>query len=94
MADSINRVLAQPKQRPTLANLKRVCPQDLAHCEGYVWHLGTRIGKGSFGEVYLGWSSVSVNVCACVRAAVLTCCSIVDFHYAGWPHRGGSEGGS
>ena len=71
-----------------------MCPQDSAHCEGYVWHLGTRIGKGSFGEVYLGWSCVSVNACACVRTAVLTCCSIVGFHCTGWPHRGGSEGGS
>ena len=62
MAESISRVLLQPKQRPTLASLKRVCPQDLAHCEGYVWHLGSRIGKGSFGEVYLGWTSVSLAI--------------------------------
>lgn len=46
-------------KRPKLADLKRHSPQDLAHCEGYVWHLGSRIGKGSFGEVYLGWDSVS-----------------------------------
>lgn len=46
------------QSRPKLNNLKRVCPQDLAHCEGYVWHLGTKIGKGSFGEVYLGWTNV------------------------------------
>lgn len=45
--------------RPKLADLKKICPQDLAHCEGYVWHLGSRIGKGSFGEVYLGWNTVS-----------------------------------
>lgn len=47
------------QSRPKLSNLKRQCPQDLAHCEGYVWHLGTKIGKGSFGEVYLGWTDVS-----------------------------------
>ena len=46
------------QSRPKLNDLKRVCPQDLAHCEGYVWHLGTKIGKGSFGEVYLGWTNV------------------------------------
>ena len=45
--------------RPRLADLKRQCPYDLAQCEGYVWHLGTRIGKGSFGDVYVGWNSVS-----------------------------------
>ena len=44
--------------RPKLADLKKICPQDLAHCDGYVWHLGSRIGKGSFGEVYLGWNTV------------------------------------
>jgi len=61
MAESINRVLSQPKMRPKLAELKRVCPQDLAHCEGYVWHTGaaSKLGKGSFGEVFLGWTSVS-----------------------------------
>ena len=49
------------KTRVKLADLKRVCPQDLAHCSGYVWHLNSRIGKGSFGEVYLGWTSVSCH---------------------------------
>jgi len=44
--------------RPKLADLKKICPQDLAHCDGYVWHLGSRIGKGSFGEVYFGWNTV------------------------------------
>lgn len=46
------------KARPRLADLKKKCPQDLASCEGYVWHLGTCIGKGSFGEVFLGWDKV------------------------------------
>ena len=79
MAEFVNKVL-QPKQHPTLANLKRVSSQDLSHCEGYVWHVGIRIGKpGSFGDVYLGWSSVRVNTCACGRAAVLTCNSFGDF---------------
>ena len=55
--------LKMSQSRPKLSNLKRVCPQDLAHCEGYVWHLGTKIGKGSFGEVYLGWTNVCMFLC-------------------------------
>eukprot|EP00731_Ephydatia_muelleri_P023553 Em0015g1136a len=39
-----------------LEDLKRQAPGDLAHCTGYVWHLKSRIGKGSFGEVFRGWS--------------------------------------
>ena len=45
-------------KRPKLADLKRVCPQELSHCEGYTWHIGSKIGKGSFGEVYLGWNKI------------------------------------
>jgi len=57
-------------KKPTLNQLKQTCPQDLAHCEGYVWHLGTKIGKGSFGEVFLGWSSVSYHIVTVVSTGV------------------------
>ena len=53
-------------KRISLQEAQRLYSQDLARCNGYLWHLGTRIGKGSFGEVYLGWTSVreySVAVC-------------------------------
>ena len=73
------------QSRPTLSHLKRVCPQDLARCEGYVWHLGTKIGKGSFGEVYLGWNNVSNNYIAVIV--------VVSYHHhhhlliLGWYNR-------
>jgi serine/threonine protein kinase len=44
------------RKRPTLQEVQRLYPSDMARCAGYTWHLGTRIGKGSFGEVYMGWS--------------------------------------
>ena len=44
--------------KPKLEVLRRRSPGELASCEGYLWHLKTRIGKGSFGEVYLGWNTV------------------------------------
>ena len=49
------------RKRPTLQEVQRLYPSDLARCVGYTWHLGTRIGKGSFGEVYLGWTLVSLS---------------------------------
>ena len=44
------------RKRPTLQDVQRLYPSDMSRCSGYTWHLGTRIGKGSFGEVYLGWT--------------------------------------
>ena len=44
------------RKRPTLQDVQRLYPSDMFRCSGYTWHLGTRIGKGSFGEVYLGWT--------------------------------------
>ena len=42
-------------QCPRLAGLKRRCPDTLSTCNGYIWHNETKLGKGSFGEVFLGW---------------------------------------
>ena len=67
------------RKRPTLQEVQRLYPSDMSRCAGYVWHLGTRIGKGSFGEVYLGWTSVSRLAYTtflergCGRGGVCTC---------------------
>ena len=63
-------------QRPRLADLKRICPQELSHCEGFVWHLGSRIGKGSFGEVYLGWNTVGSSIWRIASAIQILICPL------------------
>ncbi len=44
-----------------LADVKAQSTDKLQCCEGYVWHEDNRIGKGTFGEVFLGWKSVSCS---------------------------------
>lgn len=48
------------RKRPQLEHLRRTSPQDLAYCEGYVWHLESVIGKGLYGRVHLGWNAVRI----------------------------------
>ena len=49
------------RKRPSLQEVQQLYPSDLARCVGYTWHLGTCIGQGSFGKVYLGWTLVSLS---------------------------------
>lgn len=30
---------------------------NVAHCDGYAWDLKSLLGKGSYGNVYKGWSN-------------------------------------
>ena len=82
------------RKRPSLKDVQRMYPSDMARCSGFTWHLGTRIGKGSFGEVYLGWSQVRVAHGQTTGDGDVAASSIVNLSLSvvGWEAGGGRQG--